>query len=151
MEWVLTDLGSAFAGVVTATLYPTFDDPAIGWSPDLDVDPLLKVLTFVQIHSEYIFNLCNIPLVVLTPPQLPRLISLLPKIPTLKHAVVVDSPFAPYKPTATEHAVAKKAGVSLHTWTDFEALGHRVRAGKETDVSFLNMNSLYTLCFTSGT
>ncbi|KAI9005165.1 hypothetical protein DFJ74DRAFT_693035 [Hyaloraphidium curvatum] len=132
VEWILTDYGAAYAGIVTATLYPTFDDPAI----------------------EYIFNLCKIPLVVLMPAQLPRLLSLLPKVPTLKHAVVVDTPFARFSIPDDARFAAERAGVRLWSWAEFENLG---RAEQAAGLAGLvappadRMDRTYTICFTSGT
>lgn len=85
------------------------------------------------------------------PAQLPRLMSLLPKIKTLKTAVLVDTPFAPFTIPAADLEAAKRAGVTLVKWNDFEAMGKKVRAGKAIDTSHLTMDKLYTLCFTSGT
>ncbi|KAI8062703.1 hypothetical protein BC940DRAFT_308158 [Gongronella butleri] len=120
-EWTITEQSCYRQALIVVALYDTLGAEAI----------------------EYIVNQTEMQIIVTTSDKLKNIYQLKDRLPTVKHVVTMDENIDP-----AEKAKAEQAGLSVRTFSEYEALGANSQR-EETPVP--SANDVATICYTSGT
>lgn len=122
-QWTTIDLACAGYDMVTATMYPTFEDKAI----------------------EYIVTLCEIPVVFAQRANVPRLFKIGSNLPSLKHVIVMDDVVS-----GADREQAGSLGWNIMGWEEFMSHGApRVPLCPPKDPKAL-YSLCFTVCWRKG-
>lgn len=96
IQWTIVDLACAGYSMITATMYPTFDDEAI----------------------THIVKLCGIPVVFVQRANVARLFAVGPQLPSMRHVIVLDDAIS-----GDDREKAGQLGWNIMNWEEFMSHG----------------------------